>query len=82
MSVLKFRQNLGSIYSLQKRNSMFAEKEGSVCTLSQTHSLIAQGCYEKVKTDVKTYAVYVGIAGIGIGLIEVSTAKYLKWFCH
>lgn len=30
-----------------------------------------KGCYDKVKEDISQYAVYVGIAGIGIGLIEI-----------
>uniref|UniRef100_A0A6M2E6Q5 Tetraspanin n=1 Tax=Amblyomma tuberculatum TaxID=48802 RepID=A0A6M2E6Q5_9ACAR len=30
-----------------------------------------KGCYNKVKEDISQYAVYVGIAGIGIGLIEI-----------
>ncbi|KAL3208301.1 hypothetical protein MRX96_052572, partial [Rhipicephalus microplus] len=29
------------------------------------------GCYDKVKEDLSQYAVYVGVAGIGIGLIEI-----------
>lgn len=31
----------------------------------------SKGCYDKVKEDISQYAVYVGIAGIGIGLIEI-----------
>uniref|UniRef100_G3MRU8 Tetraspanin n=2 Tax=Amblyomma TaxID=6942 RepID=G3MRU8_AMBMU len=30
-----------------------------------------RGCYNKLKEDIAQYAVYVGIAGIGIGLIEI-----------
>lgn len=47
--------------------SSCCKNQGS-CSPSDYFSV---GCYEKVKTDVKTYAVYVGIAGIGIGLIEI-----------
>lgn len=31
----------------------------------------AKGCYEEVKNIINKYALYVGIAGIGIGLIEI-----------
>lgn len=36
-----------------------------------TCSTFSKGCYDKVKEDISQYAVYVGIAGIGIGLIEI-----------
>lgn len=38
---------------------------------SSASDYFSVGCYNKVKEDVKAYAVYVGIAGIGIGLIEI-----------
>ncbi|CAN7991173.1 unnamed protein product, partial [Ixodes hexagonus] len=44
------------------------KNEASCSTPSDYYSV---GCYNKVKDDIKTYAVYVGVAGIGIGLIEI-----------
>lgn len=38
---------------------------------SSTGDYYSKGCFDKVKEDISQYAVYVGIAGIGIGLIEI-----------
>ncbi|XP_077543566.1 CD63 antigen-like [Haemaphysalis longicornis] len=57
------------------------EKEASVkppksCCPNADHcdskdDYYGKGCYETVKEYISQYAVYVGIAGIGIGLIEI-----------
>uniref|UniRef100_L7M430 Tetraspanin n=1 Tax=Rhipicephalus pulchellus TaxID=72859 RepID=L7M430_RHIPC len=44
--------------------------DGENCA-KQTASYYQKGCYDKVKEDLSQYAVYVGVAGIGIGLIEI-----------
>uniref|UniRef100_A0A0C9SED5 Tetraspanin n=1 Tax=Amblyomma americanum TaxID=6943 RepID=A0A0C9SED5_AMBAM len=44
----------------------------SCCSSSAGNCItFTKGCYDKVKEDISQYAVYVGIAGIGIGLIEI-----------
>ncbi|XP_050050028.1 leukocyte surface antigen CD53-like [Dermacentor andersoni] len=43
--------------------------DGEDCTKQKTY--YEKGCYDKVKEDLSQYAVYVGVAGIGIGLIEI-----------
>uniref|UniRef100_A0A1E1XIZ6 Tetraspanin n=1 Tax=Amblyomma aureolatum TaxID=187763 RepID=A0A1E1XIZ6_9ACAR len=43
--------------------------DGDNCAKQRAY--FEKGCYNKLKEDISQYAVYVGIAGIGIGLIEI-----------
>ncbi|KAL1434323.1 hypothetical protein MTO96_011951 [Rhipicephalus appendiculatus] len=57
-------------------NTKMGHPPGSCCTdgedcKKQQSTYYQKGCYNKVIDDLSQYAVYVGVAGIGIGLIEI-----------